>query len=134
MVLDPTLMQQWKYAILTNIFYQIRICSFFIHLVWRTYHSTAISLNFPNMKKLRSYAECNSDTIARWNSITLFFYTHFIVYSLMPLTMALMQTITLYFDWNFNSKDCVFGSMADRNPVTVALFCTKLSITPFLMM
>ena len=31
MVLDPTLNGK-KYAILTNIFYRIRICLFFIHL------------------------------------------------------------------------------------------------------
>jgi hypothetical protein len=63
--------QRWKYAVLTNIFYRIRICSFFIHLPWRTYHSTDKSLIFPNMQS-------NSDTIARWCSIT-FFYTPCIV-------------------------------------------------------
>jgi hypothetical protein len=49
--------QRWKYAILTNIFYRIRICSFFIHLAWRRYHSTAIKAwSFRiYVKKSRSY-------------------------------------------------------------------------------
>ena len=47
--------QRWKHAINTNIFYLIRICSFFIHSAWRIYHSTAKSLIFPNMKTNLGY-------------------------------------------------------------------------------
>ena len=71
MVLDP---QRWKYAIVTNIFYRIRICSFFLHLARRRYHSTAKSMIFPNVKNL-VHTQSNSDTIARWSSITFFLYT-----------------------------------------------------------
>jgi hypothetical protein len=65
--------QMWKYAILTNIFYRIRICSFFIHLAWRRYHSTAKRMIFRMWKNL-VHTQSNSDTIARWSSITFFIH------------------------------------------------------------
>jgi hypothetical protein len=68
--------QRWKYAaILTNSFvYWIRICSFVTHFASRRYHSTAKSMIFPNVKNL-VHTHSNSDTIARWSSITFFLYT-----------------------------------------------------------
>jgi hypothetical protein len=52
----------------------IEFVSAFYHIAWRTYHSTAKSLIFPNMKlsdKLH-----NSDIIARWSSIPFFYTVH----------------------------------------------------------
>jgi hypothetical protein len=53
MVLD----QQWKYAILTNFFYRIRIYSF-------------VTISFRIWKNL-VHTQGNSDAIARWSSLKI---------------------------------------------------------------
>jgi hypothetical protein len=69
--------QRWKYAILTNIFYRIRICSFFT--IW---HEEDIiqqlkAWSFRMWKNLVN-TQSNSETIARWSSIIFFWYTLYI--------------------------------------------------------
>jgi hypothetical protein len=86
--------QRWKYAILTNIFYRIRICSFFIHLAWRRYHSTAKAWSFRMWKNL-VHTQSNSDTIARWSSITFFFIHPVVISRLIFIARHLSTSIVL---------------------------------------
>jgi hypothetical protein len=66
--------QRWKYAILTNIFYRIRINFAHFLSIW---HEEDIiqqlkAWSFRMWKNL-VHTQSNSDTIARWSSITFFF-------------------------------------------------------------
>ena len=102
-----------KYVILTKIFYQTRICSFFLHMVRKR---VIQQLNAWTFLMSKNYARIpiNVRTTACWSWITFFLRTHCINFP--HMTSFLERSIQFV---RFPRYDCRFKSMKITNDASV---------------